>query len=71
MQYGTVKMWDDSKNFGFIEGDDMQDYFVQPGDFGPTLRAKAKRLREGQRVGFDIKSDFKGDKAVNVRLLGR
>ncbi|KAA3616510.1 MAG: cold-shock protein [Calditrichaeota bacterium] len=66
MQYGTVKMWDSTKNFGFIEGDDMQDYFVQPGDIEPTV--PGKRLREGQRVGFDAKREMRGDRAVNVRL---
>lgn len=69
MQYGTVKMWDSVKNFGFIEGDDDMDYFVQPGDIEPTV--PGRKLREGQRVGFDVKREMRGDRAVNVRLSKR
>ncbi len=69
MLYGTVKLWNDEKNFGFIEGDDDVDYFVQRGDLTPTV--PGKRLRTGQRVGFDVRSDMKGDRAVNVRLVKR
>jgi len=69
MLYGTVKLWNDEKNFGFIEGDDDVDYFVQRGDLTPAV--PGKRLRSGQRVGFDVRSDMKGDRAVNVRLVNQ
>ncbi|MFQ5677309.1 MAG: cold-shock protein [bacterium] len=34
------------------------------------VTVKGNRLVEGQRVGFDIRRDMKGDKAINVRVLG-
>ncbi len=68
MQYGTVKMWDSSRGFGFIVSDDDDDLFVHANDLQVTV--KGKRLVEGQRVGFDVRRDMKGDKAINVRLTG-
>jgi len=67
MQTGVVKMWDTQKGFGFIVTDDGDDLFVNVSDLHPS--ARGKRLVEGQKVKFDIRSDMKGDKAVNVRLL--
>lgn len=67
MKTGTVKMWDSSKGFGFIVcDDDDEDLFVNIRDLHITIQSKG--LREGQSVKFDIRSDMKGDKAVNVRL---
>lgn len=68
MQNGIVKMWDSSKGFGFITGDDDEDYFVHSADLHITV--KNKRLIEGQKVKFDVRSDMKGDKAINVRVTG-
>jgi len=67
MQYGYVKMWDAAKGFGFIVSDDEEEFFVHVS--GLDFSIKEKRLKPNQRVSFDVKSDFKGDKAVNVRLL--
>ena len=67
MQYGYVKSWDSSKGFGFIETDDDEDLFVHVSDLDITI--KSKRLVEGQRVSFDVKSDYRGDKAVHVRIV--
>ncbi|GBE26502.1 MAG TPA: cold-shock protein [Bacteroidetes bacterium] len=66
MQTGTVKSWEASKGYGFILGDDDEDYFVHVSDLDITLRDKG--LREGLRVAFDVRSDLKGEKAVNVRV---
>ena len=65
MQFGTVKMWDSSKGFGFIVSD--EDLFVQVSHLQITV--KGNRLEEGQRVGFDVRRDMKGDKAINVRVV--
>lgn len=65
MQYGTVKMWNAGKGFGFVTSDDDEEYFVHATDLHVTLQQKG--LREGQRVGFDVRRDMKGDKAINVR----
>ena len=67
MQYGYVKSWDSSKGFGFIETYDDEDLFVHVSDLDITI--KGKRLVEGQRVSFDVKSDYRGDKAVHVRIV--
>ena len=67
MQFGTVKMWDSSKGFGFIVSDDDEDLFVHVSNLQITV--KENRLREGQRVGFDVRRDMKGDKAINVRVI--
>ena len=67
MEYGYVKSWDASKGFGFIVSDDDDDLFVHVSGLDVTI--KGKRLIEDQRVSFDIRSDFKGDRAINVRIV--
>ena len=62
---GIVKEYNKQKGFGFISGDDGEDYFVHVCGLGPKL--KQSGLRAGQRVVFDIDFDMKGDKAINVR----
>jgi len=64
MQYGTVKMWNATKGYGFIVTDDDEELFVHVSDLDITTRGS---LREGQKVKFDVRSDMKGNKAVNVR----
>lgn len=67
MQKGIVKEYDRSRGFGFITGDNGDDYFVHVSGLGPKL--KDFGLRKGQRVAFDSDFDMKGDKAINVRPL--
>jgi len=67
MKSGKVKNWDSQKGFGFIITDDDDELFVNVADLHPTV--PNKKLREGQTVKFDVKSDMKGDKAVNVRVV--
>lgn len=67
MQYGTVKKWQAPRGFGFIISDDDEDLFVNVRDLDVTLRNRG--LREGDRVSFDVRSDLKGEKAINVRLV--
>ena len=45
---GTVKEYDKAKGFGFITGDDGEDYFVHVYGLGPKL--KQFGLRTGQKV---------------------
>lgn len=66
MQYGIVKNWDYMKGFGFITTDDDEDVFVHISNLDVTLKGY---LKEGMRVKFDIRSDIKGDQAVNVRKV--
>ena len=62
---GIVKEDDKQRGFGFITGDDGEDYFVHAYGLGPKL--KSSGLRPGQRIAFDVDFDIKGDKAINVR----
>ncbi|MFQ5637223.1 MAG: cold-shock protein [bacterium] len=66
MQMGTVKMWDSGKGYGFIVSDDDDELFVHANDLHVSIQNK--RLREGQRVKFDVSREMKGDKAIRVRL---
>ena len=62
---GIVKEYDRLKGFGFITGQDGEDYFVHVSGLREYL--KERGLRTGQRVSFDADYDMKGDKAINVR----
>jgi len=66
MKSGTVKEYDTSRGFGFISGDDGEDYFLHVSGLREHL--KNKGLIEGQRVLFDVDFDMKGDRAINVRM---
>jgi len=65
MTYGTIKNWDASKGFGFITTDDDEDLFLHVSNLMMSL--PPAQVKEGMRVKFDIKSDMRGDKAVNIR----
>ena len=64
---GTVKEYNRGRGFGFITGEDGDDYFVHRSGIGPKLQKFG--LREGQQVVFDVDYDHKGDKAINVRPI--
>ncbi|MBH09159.1 MAG: cold-shock protein [Candidatus Marinimicrobia bacterium] len=66
MKKGIVKEYSNDKGFGFITGEDGEDYFVHVSGLREYL--KSKGLRAGQNVSFDVDFGMKGDKAVNVRL---
>ena len=66
MKKGVVKEYDPSKGFGFITGDDKEDYFVHVSGLREYL--KGRGLRAGQKVSFDVDFGMRGDKAINVRL---
>lgn len=66
MQSGTVKWFNDTKGYGFIQADDGQDVFVHQTE----IQAEGFRsLKEGQKVEFDVTQGQKGSKAVNVKIL--
>lgn len=66
MLKGTVKWFNDSKGFGFITGEDNEDLFVH---FSAIQSDGFKSLAEGQAVSYDVESDARGNKAVNVVAL--
>ncbi len=65
---GTVKWFNDSKGFGFIEQESGgEDVFVHHS----AIEADGYRsLQEGQKVTFDISNEAKGLRAANVKLVG-
>jgi len=63
MVEGTVKWFNDSKGFGFIQQDGGKDVFVHHS----AIQAQGfKSLEEGQRVSFDVVDGAKGPAAANV-----
>jgi CspA family cold shock protein len=63
MAEGTVKWFNDSKGFGFIEQDGGKDVFVHHS----AIQAEGfKSLQVGARVTFDIVEGEKGPAAANV-----
>ncbi|MBU0483235.1 MAG: cold-shock protein [Proteobacteria bacterium] len=64
MAEGTVKWFNDSKGFGFIEQDGGNDVFVHH----TAIKAEGfKTLAEGARVTFDVVDGPKGPAAENVK----
>ena len=65
MTIGTVKFFNSTKGFGFIAPEDGgKDVFVHA---SAVEMAGMRSLAEGQRVSFDVQSDTKGAKAVNLQ----
>lgn len=66
MKEGTVKWFNDSKGFGFIEQDGGEDVFVH---HSAILAQGFKTLEEGARVTFEVVDGPKGLAAENVSEL--
>lgn len=60
---GTVKWFNDSKGFGFIEREGGQDVFVH---HSAILMEGFKTLREGQKVTMEVTEAEKGPQAESV-----
>ncbi len=62
---GTVKFFNDMKNFGFIEPDEGdEDLFVHRSDL-----EDANFLKEDDIVEFETEQGEKGPRAVNVKKI--
>jgi CspA family cold shock protein len=66
MAEGTVKWFNDSKGFGFIEQDNGPDVFVH---FSEIQGDGFKSLAEGDRVSFEVTQGQKGPQSSNVRKV--
>jgi len=66
MKQGTVKWFNESKGYGFIEKDEGGDVFVH---FSAVAGDGFRTLTQGQRVEFDEEQGTKGPQAKNVKPL--
>ena len=66
MSEGTVKWFNDSKGFGFIEQDNGPDVFVH---FSQIQGDGFKTLNDGDRVRFDVSDGAKGPQSSNVQRI--
>jgi cold shock protein len=65
MTNGTVKWFNSTKGFGFIQPDNGGgDVFVH---VSAVERAGLRTLNEGQKIGYDIEQDRGKSSAVNLQ----
>ena len=60
---GTVKWFNESKGFGFIEQQSGPDVFAH---FSAIVSSGFKTLTEGQQVEFNVTDGQKGPQAENI-----
>ena len=63
---GTVKWFNDSKGFGFIEQEGGKDVFVH---FSAIVGEGRKTLYEGHKVTMEVVEADKGPQAENVNAV--
>ena len=63
---GTVKWFNETKGFGFIQQESGPDVFAH---FSEIANSGFKTLFEGQHVSFSIAQAQKGPNAVNIVAL--
>ncbi len=62
MKEGTVKFFNESKGYGFIKDDETEnEYFVHVSEL-------VDRIKDNDKVTFELKEGRKGLNAVNVKL---
>lgn len=64
MVEGTVKFYNEMKNFGFIAGDDGKEYFVHVSGL-----KEGTTIREGDKVKFEVVQGDRGPKAEQVEKI--
>lgn len=66
MATGTVKWFNSTKGFGFIQPDDgSQDVFVH---ISAVERAGLRELRDGQKISYEIVADRRSGKSSAENL---
>jgi CspA family cold shock protein len=65
-EVGTVKWFNESKGYGFIQRDGADDVFVH---YTAIRMPGFKTLKEGERVEFTVEEGRKGLQAVDVEPL--
>jgi CspA family cold shock protein len=62
MDQGTVKFFNETKGFGFIRQEQGEDIFVHSSGL-------IDKIRENDRVQFELQKGPKGMNAVNVKVI--
>ncbi len=63
---GTVKWFNETKGFGFMEQENGPDVFAH---FKAINSTGFKTLAEGQKVEFDVTQGAKGPQAENIDVV--
>lgn len=66
MEEGTVKWFNASKGYGFIQREAGEDVFVH---YKSIMMEGYKTLNQGDRVQFDVEEGPKGLQATNVKKM--
>lgn len=66
MEQGTVKWFNGTKGFGFIQRSGGEDVFVH---YKAIVGEGYKTLNEGDKVQFDVEKGPKGLQALNVSKI--
>ena len=65
MATGTIKKVVSERGFGFVSAEDGKEYFFHRSAMAPSL--DFDRITGGEKVEFDLQSDTRGPRAINVR----
>ena len=60
---GKIKMWKEVEGWGFIEGDDGEDYFINISNI-----RMGQNIQLNSRVKFDVFQGQRGPEAENITL---
>lgn len=63
---GTIKLHDKGNGFGFIIGENGNDYYTKFDGLSPEEKSKAEK---GVSVSFDLQEGLRGEEAINVRFV--
>ena len=66
MAQGTVKWFNDAKDYGFIQAEAGEDVFVH---YSAIHANDFKSLAEGDKVEFEVTKGPKGPQAANVQKV--
>ncbi len=60
---GKIKIWKEVEGWGFIEGDDGEDYFINISNV-----RMGQNIQLNSRVKFDVSQGQRGPEAENITL---